>query len=256
MKQIFYKIKIHKWTYFYIIKDEHSHPKTLAAFQNFLFNLLNCYNYARVFFFLILNLSETFTLRQETPTPTPPTHTLKQGLCFFWNPNQMLSPCWFQRLQKNSLDPAPSQRSLCGFKGSFPPPPCAHILVLSLHRKCQAVTSTIVSRTPWSLLYRGGKKRERRRVAGEVSASSAMFPADRHFPCSNPDLLFMAVRLIGSPALVSCGAQPPPLLSINHEKLLRSVHRVGALPRVASSCLQLNEMTLCENLFYERLVYL
>lgn len=51
MKQIFYKIKIHKWTYFYIIKDEHSHPKTLAAFQNFLFNLLNCYNYARVFFF-------------------------------------------------------------------------------------------------------------------------------------------------------------------------------------------------------------
>lgn len=51
IKQFFYKIKIHKWTYFCIIKDEHSHPKTLAAFQNFLFNLLNYYNYARVFFF-------------------------------------------------------------------------------------------------------------------------------------------------------------------------------------------------------------
>lgn len=134
--------------------------------------------------------------------------------------------------------------------------PPAPTYLSSLHRKCQAVTSTIVSRTRWSLLYRGGKKRERRRVTGEVSASSAMFPVDRHFPCSNPDLLFMAVRLIGSPAQASCGAQPPPLLSINHEKLLRSVHRVGVLPRVASSCLQLNEMTLCENLFYERLVYL
>lgn len=88
------------------------------------------------YFFFYFFLISVRLLLWDKRLHLPPPFTLKQCLCFFWNPNQMLSPCWFQRLQKNSLAPAPapSQCSLCGFKSSFPPPPCAHILVLSAQK--------------------------------------------------------------------------------------------------------------------------
>ena len=84
-----------------------------------------------------------------------------------------------------------------------------------------------------------------------------MFPEDESLPPNNPEMLFMAVLLIGCPAGFLSGAAGggrPPWLSINHQGLYPLHTEWEFCLRVASSCLQLNEMTLCENLFYERLV--
>lgn len=174
----------------------------------------------------------------------------------------MPSPHWFQRLLKNSLNRAPSQHSHCDFKSSVPPPPHTHILVLSLHSKCQAVTSTIVSRTRWSLLYREkGRKRERKKagVEGELAQTHLCAQRTSHFLPVIPRHCLWSVADREAQLHLCCRAAGRGLPS-GCPLIMRGCYKVYTewelCLRVASSCLQLNEMTLCENLFYERLVYL
>lgn len=123
----------------------------------------------------------------------------------------------------------------CGFNAVVPDPHHTHIFVLSasLHSRCQAVTSTIVSGTRWSLRRRkkgarggglaGGEHKSRCVPGGWVTSSHQL-----------GDALFIAARLIRSPAPSSLGGVPglglPAGCPINHAGPLGSAHRAGVLP--------------------------
>lgn len=197
----------------------HSHTKIVSSL--FLCYLLIASNHTRIF------ISSSFQWESYFETRS-------SNFSFFYPKTEFvlfLESKWdaFHTLISEAVEGAPGQRSPCGFKSSIPPPPHTHILVLSLHSKCQAVTSTIVSRTRRSLLYReeGRGARERRRWWGRASTNPAMFPEDESLPRHNPQMLFMAALPIRSPAPLPCKTQPPPGCPLITGAC---VHRVGVLP--------------------------
>lgn len=145
----------------------------------------------------------------------------------------------------------------CSFKAIVPDPHHTHIFVLSLHSQCQAVTSTIVSGTGWSL--RGGKRGWGGGGWLGESTNPAVFQEDESLPRTSSAMLYLLplrwyeARLL-RPSSAGLASQPAaPLIMWGRW----GVHTEWeSCPPVAFSCLQFNEITLCEDLFYERLVYL
>lgn len=76
----------------------------------------------------------------------------------------------------------------CGFKAIVPDPHHTHIFVLSLHSQCQAVTSTTVSGTRWSLLLR--KKGARGRGTAWREHKSHCVPGGR-VPRTSSAMLYL-----------------------------------------------------------------
>lgn len=119
----------------------------------------------------------------------------------------------------------------CGFKAIVPDPHHTHIFVLSLHSKCQAVTSTIVSRTCWSRREEKGREGE-----GDKPEKAQILLCSRrmsHFLAVTLRCLIYGRSADMKPISVPRRrprARPLSWLPINHAALLWSAHRVGVLP--------------------------
>lgn len=147
------------------------------------------------------------------------------------------------------------QRERCGFKALVPDPQHTRAFVLSLHSQCQAVTSTTVPGTRCSLQRRETGARGRGRP--RESTNPAVFQEDESLPRTSSVMLYLLpLRWYGGrlpcPSSASLDSATP-LIRRGHW----GVHgEWESCPLVAFSCLQFNEITLCEDFFYERLVYL
>lgn len=152
----------------------------------------------------------------------------------------------------------------CGFKAIVPDPHHTHIFVLASHSQCQGVTSTIVSGTRWSLRRRkkkGGEGAGGGQGWGGQSTNPAVFQEDESLPRTSSAMLYLLPLRWYEAQLPRPSAASPGSASSPAAPLITGgrwgVHgERESCPPVAFSCLQFNEITLCEDLFYERLVYL
>lgn len=121
----------------------------------------------------------------------------------------------------------------CGFKAIVPDPHHTRIFVFSLHSQCQAVTSTIVSGTRWSLRWRkkgakgGGDSRGRAQIPlCSRRMSHFLAPALRCFIyCRSADMKPSSLVPHNLP-----GLGLPADCPINHTRRLGSAHRAAVLP--------------------------